>query len=219
MTMILKMHLHPCHLKRGTNTKMNSKCGKQCARVWKIMVDSMGTTRCIDMTAMQVLHNMEEIHNIVTTPKVALKEEEEAMEELTSIVLAIGAPNTILSPLHMVHMGITKALIKAVQVKKGLNTILQFFQLLEILTMEIMDKEVCQVDMDTMTTKDHMAVLHCICVHYIKLCICCQTRGIFLKSKDANKIDSIFFTSTRQLFCINSFIPTFEFILKLYVVY
>jgi len=40
-----------------------------------------------------------------------------------------------------------------------------------------------------------------------------------LESKDQNRVDSIFFTSTKQLFSISSFIPTFEVILKLYVVY
>jgi len=42
---------------------------------------------------------------------------------------------------------------------------------------------------------------------------------VFLESKDQNRVNSIFFTSTRQFFGISSFIPTFKVILKLYVVY
>jgi len=62
-------------------------------------------------------------------------------------------------------------------------------------------------------------MLHCTCVHYIKTYICCRIRGFFLESKDLDGEDSIFFTSTRQLFGVSSFILIFEDILKLCDVY
>jgi len=60
------------------------------------------------------LNIREEVCSTVTTSKVALKVEEEAMEALTTMILAMGAPNTILGLFHMVHMGIREVLIVAV---------------------------------------------------------------------------------------------------------
>jgi len=64
-----------------------------------------------------------------------------------------------------------------------------------------------------------LSVLHCTCVHYIKIYIYCQTRGFFLESKDPDGVDSTFFTSIRQLFDIISFVSIFEDISKLYFVF
>jgi len=57
----------------------------------------------------------------------------------------------------VVHMGIMEGLIMVVQVKEGFSTVFQFLlQLLEFVTMGIMDKEVCQTDMDTPMMEDHI---------------------------------------------------------------
>jgi len=86
------------------------------------------------------------------------------------VILAVEAPITILKPYntvvlakeapktYLVHIGIMEALIIALQTKEGLKTLVQFcLQFLEVLTMEIMDKEVCQVDMDIMMEEEPIA--------------------------------------------------------------
>jgi len=86
------------------------------------------------------------------------------------VVLAVEAPITILEPHNMVilakeapntiliHMGIMEALLMALETKEGLKTLVQvYLQLLEVLTTEIMEKKVRQVDMNTMMGEEPMA--------------------------------------------------------------
>jgi len=55
-------------------------------------------------------------------------------------------------------MDIREGLIIAVQMKEDSDTVFWFLlQPLEVLTLETMDKEVCQVDMVTSTIEDHIS--------------------------------------------------------------
>ncbi len=81
---------------------------------------------------------------------------EEAMQPRSTVGPLVEVPNTIRKRLEVIRMGITAALITVVRMKEDRNLVRPILlPLLELQTMETMDKEVHQANIRELTEVVH----------------------------------------------------------------